>query len=946
MSAPSDWGRVERALDEVLDRSLAERDDWLERVGRTDPALARDVERFLAALDASPGFLERPVAACAAELVATSLDEVSDDISDDAPLPTATIGPYRLIRELGRGGMGTVYLAERNDGEFTKAVAIKMVRFGTGLAGDSRRFQTERQILASLDHPGVARLLDGGTTPDGIAYLVMEYVEGESIDRYVAGRALSVDGRLALFDRVADAVEYAHRQLVVHRDLKPGNILVSAAGEVKLLDFGIAKLLDVEPGSDATRTGVILATPAYASPEQIRGEPVSTASDVYALGVVLHHMLTERSPYRVGAEASPRQLAAAICDEIPDRPSVTVTDPALRRRLAGDLDAIMLTALAKETDRRYQSVTQLRDDLRRHRDGFPVVARPPTRAYLAGKFVARHRGKLLAAALVVLALAAGATVAAWQARAAVIQAERAERVTRFVKDIFGGTDPDRSQGREVSARELLDQGAARLATELTEEPAVRAEMLAVVATLYQRLGLPDSAARLLERAIQIDEASGAAELDRAARLAALASVRFDLGDYQATESLATAALTTRRRLLGARDPRITTSLADVATARSVQGDYGVADSLFRVVLALERRRGDSAAAARTTGLLGQVLWRQGRYDEAVPLLEDVLAFDRRVHGEVHTYTATSLQHLGSVLMDQGAFDSATILFERAIAVREQLLGPEHPLVASALGNLADLYQKHGKLEPAERANLRALAIRRSAYGDSHPEVALSHNNLAVVHYFLGRHRDAAEGFERTLAIWRPLLGDQHSSVLTGLNNLGSAYRSAGNLVAAERILEEVLAIRIGTLGESHQDVAQSRNNLALLHAEQGKHREAEAGFAAATRIWRSTLGERHPNVAYGLISHGRFLSDRGRCVEGEPLLRDAVALREAALDPASPDLAMARRELAICLSSLGRSDEAIVLLDLAIPVMRDTWGPEGDGTRRAVAARAEAAGRR
>jgi serine/threonine protein kinase/tetratricopeptide (TPR) repeat protein len=930
------WIRVESALDEALGRPTGERVAWLVTLGQTDPELRREVERLLGALDASPGFLERSAAAMVPDLVATSLDE-----APAAPAPAGAIGPYRIVRELGRGGMGSVYLAERGDGEYRRLVAIKVVRAGLGWNDDDRRFRTERQILASIDHPGVARLLDGGTTPDGTAYLVMEYVDGDPIDRYAARQALSVDQRLALFDQVASAVEYAHQRLVVHRDLKPANILVTAQGEAKLLDFGIAKLLEGGEDAEITRTGVILATPAYASPEQIRGEAVSVASDVYALGVLLYQLLADRGPYRLPVGALPQQWAAAICDEIPERPSAVAADPDRRRELAGDLDAIVRTALAKEPDRRYPSVAHFRDDLRRHRQGLPVTARPATRRYLLGKFVARHRPQVVGTAIGLLAMAAGAAAAVWQARTASRQAERAERVTRFVETIFEVADPDRSRGEDISARELLDRGAARLGTDLGTEPTVRADLLAVVAGLYQRLGRFDSAGQLLQRAIALDSSSQAAPLDRADRISALASIRHDLGDYPAAESLATVALSIQRRHLSADHPVVTATMSEVGAARGAQGDYPGADSLLRRALAIERRRGDSLAVASAAGRLGHLEWRRGRYPEAVPLLEEALGLERRFHGETHTRTATSLQRLAAALADQGAFDSATALLDRAIATRERLLGADHPLVASAVGNLADLYQKHGRLDLAEGANLRALTIRSRTLGDAHPDVALSYNNLAVVQFFRIRYPEAIQGFERALAIWRPLLGDEHPTVLSALNNLGSAHRAAGDLAAAERMLAEVLAIRLRVLGESHQDVAQSRNNLALLHAARGKVAEAETGFGAATRIWRSALGGRHVNVAFGLVGHGRLLSDRGRCREAEPLLSEAVAIRQDALDSASTDLALARREWAICLGRLGRRAEAISLLERVVPVLRERWGPSDVGTTRATAALAE-----
>jgi serine/threonine-protein kinase len=920
--AAPEWSRVETELDAALDRDSADRAAFLADLRRRDPAVAASVDRLLRAIDAGPSLLDRALPEIAPDLVVGCLEP-----GESAAPPVEAVGPYRLLREIGRGGMGEVYLAERSDGQYQKQVAVKLVRPGVDRAGLERRFERERQILATLEHPNIARLIDGGVTDAGLPYLVLEYVEGSRIDEYCERKALGPLGRLDLFDRVAGAVEFAHQKLVVHRDLKPGNILVSDAGEVKLLDFGIAKLLDEDPAvGGVTRTGALLATPEYASPEQVRGEPVSAATDVYALGVILYELLSGRRPYRA-TSATPHDLAVAICEELPPRPG-----------LGGDLDAIVLMALAKEPAHRYGSVQQLRDDLERYRRGFPVRARPATRRYRAGKFLRRNRGKLVATTLVTGAVVAGLAATTWQARSAQREARRAERVVAFLSGIFQVSDPDRSGGGEVTARQLLDRGAAQLDRELGTEPALRADMLRTIGVLYQRLGHYPQARALIERSGTVLDSIGAGPLDRATQAAALVSVLHDLGDDAAAEVRAREVLEVRRRSLGESDPQVSKSLSDLAVVLARRGAYDEADSLYRRALALERRRSDDSSAATTLNNLALVHQARGRTAEARRLQEEALALDRQRFGEEHTRVATDLQNLASTLTMEGAYDSAEALLTRAIRVRERLLGPDHPLVATALGALANTYGEHGRLDSAASLNRRVLELRERALGARHPLVAESYNNLAVTEYRRARFDLAATAIGRALEIWRPALGDTHPTFLTALNNLGAIKRAGGDLAGAEPVLREVLALRRRRFGEVHASVAQSYNNLALLLDARGARAEAEASFREAERVWRAALGEKHVTVAEALLGRGRLLCAAGRAAEGEPLLREAVALRSAALDSTSVALAAVRRELAICLIALSRLGEAERLLLAAIPRMEAQWGPNDAGTRRATGA--------
>lgn len=888
---------------------------------------------------APPGFLATPVGEHLPELMRTAFERA------EAGLPGGEgnrFGPYRVTGEIGRGGMGRVYEAERADRTYDRRVAIKTVRFAGASGRLADGFEAERRILAGLEHENIARLYDAGTTPDGIPYFVMELVEGRRIDVYCEEEGLSVDERLALFDRVCGAVEYAHGKLTVHGDIKPGNIMVTEDGVPKLLDFGVARLLEAEGESvPADRDGdrganggstLLAMTPEYASPEQLRGASASTASDVYALGILLYVLLAGRHPYppvrrtRAEVERVIRETTIA-----PPSAVVPPDDAACRRRLRGDIDAIVMATIRPEPDRRYGSVGALRRDLRDHRAGLPVSARSGGWRYRSAKFARRHRVGLAATALVFFSLAAGLAGTAWQARVAEQQAERAERTRDYLVGLFETFDPDAAGIGAVTAEELLDRGAERLERDLADQPAVRAELGSVLGGLYQRMGLYGKARTLLSSArAELLDAHGERHPEAAAATAALASVLYDEGDYEAADSLARAALAVRRDLLGERDTSVANSLGSLSAIRSAQGEWEEARALQEEALTIDRRVGTSEQVAADLDNLGVIHIRQGEYEEAVELLEESLALRREIFGNRHTKVAYSLLNLSEAHSGAGRYDEAERLLRECIALRRELLGDQHPHTALALNNLGSTLQRAGDLEGARAAHEEALALRRAALGDSHPDVAASINNLAVVAYFQGDYSGAADRFAEVLRIWRTHFGDEHPNVLTGMNNLGAARREAGEYEAAELVLREVLRLRREVLADDHPDIGQSLNNLAIVLHEMGATARAERTYREAVASWRDSLGDEHPTLASGLSGLGRLLTETGRAAEAEDLLREAVAIREASLEPDAPLLVSSRAWLGLALADLGRRDEALELLEPAYPLLEERWGPDDD----------------
>ena len=513
------WQHADRIFDEALDLPPGQRAAFLDRACGGDVQLRALVERLLNAAE-----IEDPGFKSGGALQGAFGDTFRKELTRSDNLAAGTlVGRYRIVREIGRGGMSVVYLAERADGQFRQEVALKLLQCGLATSQIARRFDRERQILAQARHPGVARLLDGGTTPGGCPYLVMEHVDGRPIDLYCDQERLSVPDRLRLFLQVAQAVEDAHRNLVVHRDIKPSNILVTADGHAKLLDFGIAKLLDPTATSGEALTGsaIRLMTPAWASPEQVRGDPVTTASDVYQLGLLLYLLLTGCFPYDVG-DGAPAVRMLAIAQQEPVRPSVAAVSPEgcgvapgqqpktveeiarvrdttpgrLRRLLAGDLDAIVLTALCKEPGRRYGSVAQLVDDLERSLAGRTIGARPDSWAYRTGKLIRRHAGAFtaaVAASAVGLALGLAYTAGLMQER------DRARQEAEFLRELFEGSSQG-AQGEALTPRQLLDRGVARVDLELAEDPALQADLLEDLGEMYRSLGLHAEARDLQSRA--------------------------------------------------------------------------------------------------------------------------------------------------------------------------------------------------------------------------------------------------------------------------------------------------------------------------------------------------------------------------------------------------------------------------------------------------------------
>jgi serine/threonine protein kinase/tetratricopeptide (TPR) repeat protein len=843
---PERWQRIEELFCTVVDRPHAEREAYLTRVCDGDEELRREVLSLLER-DTSEDFIQAPIAGVAKSLSPDPPDEFTED----------RIGPYRLIRIVGRGGMGAVYEAVRDDDQFQQQVAIKLIKGGMDSDFVRKRFVLERQILASLDHPHIARLFDGGTTKDLRPYFVMEFVDGEPITEYCHRHNLSLDDKLKLFRDVCSAVQHAHQKLVVHRDLKPSNIMVTADGTPKLLDFGIAKLLALDPGDASTRTetALRLMTPDYASPEQVRGGAITTMTDVYSLGVVLYELLTDRRPYQFNTY-SPYEIEHAICDTEAPAPSDVArhqssAPPKLARQLAGDLDNIILMALRKEPVRRYQSVEQFSEDIRRYMTGLPVIARKDTFRYRAGKFARRHKaGVTIMVLLAVFAVAlAVLSVRLVRERDRANQAAAtAEAVTQSLVAVFEFADPSKSLGNTITAKELLDQGAEKVVRDLKDQPTSQAKLMDTIGSLYQSIGVYDRAQPLLEEALKLRRQTlGTEHIDVATSLHRLGLLMYLKGDHAASEPLCRDALAMRRRLLKPDHPDVTQSLDDLGNVLVGEGKLTEAEPLLREALALRRNRlgPEHKDVAASMNSLGRLYSDRGQFTEAAELYRQSLAIHRKLYGSEHPLVAGSLNNLAAMLQELEDFDGAAVLYREALAMRLKQLGQDHPDVALSLSNLASILQDKREYDEAEQLYRQSLALRIKLFGEGHPRLAITMNNLATLLKDKGNYAEAESLFQQTLALRRKLLGETHYETATTISNLGNVFLVQGQYNEAMRHFQQALEIYQKALSADHWMVYRTRSFIGSCLTKLKRYREAEEQLLAAHAGLKTTRGERH-----------------------------------------------------------------------------------------------------
>jgi tetratricopeptide (TPR) repeat protein/tRNA A-37 threonylcarbamoyl transferase component Bud32 len=921
----------EDLFDRLVDLPDEQRQAQLTLLAANDRDLARLLGQLLDADSVPTPFFEHPLQAAA---VAPTEEE--------AQLPAgAMVGSWRVVRLIGRGGMGEVYLAERDETSFVQRAALKIIKRGMDSGAIVRRFLRERRILASLDHPNIARLFDGGVGPDGRPFFALEYVEGEPITEYCRRQGLSLDEIVKLMQTVAETVASAHRQLVVHRDLKPANILVTPEGVPKLLDFGIAKLLE-EQGSEkltVTHLGVGALTPAYAAPEQILGETVSMATDVYALGVLLYELVTGEHPHRRN-HWTLAALITAIEHESIERPSATLAklDAPVRqrRRVAGDLDLIILTALHRDQSRRYASAQRLADELGRFLAGRPIDARGDDLRYRLRKLVARNRVAAAAVGLATIAVLGGLAAALWQAREAHIaarhaaaEARRAQHVAAFLVSIFGRSDPEASdpqatQTQGLTARDLLEQGAAQIDTRLANEPEVQADLFEAVARVETNLSLVDPALLHAHRALALRRAMLPPTDGRVGlALAALAGAERQRGSLPQANQTFESALKILIPAMGEDSVEVAVVRRDLAESLPKPEQSVRAVALEKQALAtFERRLGpNDFETATTLRELGSAYEENGQYQEAEDAYRRALVPLRALLGPLHGQVLGIQVDLAGLLDRIGRPAEARPMFETAIAGVRKTLGPRHILLAEDLFSYGVLLINQGDFEAGDRAFTEALSI----YGRERFEGGHCVRYLGVSAMRQGRYEEAAQYFTHAAEIYSRALGPDNVQRWRALANLGFAHFHLGKVQQAQSELREAVD-KIDHLagGESYEvraplkmlgevETADGETDRALKTLDRAraleirlfKTRDNHDVAATNLLIARALLARDHP----GDVETARRELDEGLGIfarvmptdpyNGETLLESGrLALRQGDRVRAQRELAAAESQLA------------------------------------------------
>jgi serine/threonine protein kinase/tetratricopeptide (TPR) repeat protein len=976
--------RTESLFAAAVALSRDERAGFLDAECPDDPAMRRRVEALLRAHERAGHLLDNPVPG--------SSERTAEYVCDEVP-GTFVAGRYKLLEAVGEGGMGTVWVAEQVE-PVRRKVAVKLIKAGMDSKSVLARFEAERQALALMDHPNIAKVFDGGLTDAGRPFFAMEYVKGVPIVEYCDAARLCVPERLRLFAHVCQAVQHAHQKGIIHRDLKPSNILVAPYDDrpvPKIIDFGLAKATQQSLTERTLHTAheAVLGTPLYMSPEQaqLNNLDIDTRSDIYSLGVLLYELLTGTTPLekRRFKQAAWDEVRRIIREEEPPKPSTRLsstdmlpslaagrqTEPLrLTKMVRGELDWIVMKALEKDRNRRYETANGFALDIERFLAKEPVLAAPPNARYRLRKFARKHRAALTTAATIALLLVAGVAASTWQAirasraeseavaarvaeakerakavaerddkeqaRAAEAQQRRladeardqaneeaavAKAVSDFLQhDLLAEADPSKNPRNEaVSVEELLMRAANRIDDKFNEQPRVEAAIRSTIGATYLLLGMPANAVPHLECALEIRQrVLGPEDRETIGSMIELATALMNLGRFDKAEALKVKAMEISSRILGDDDPVTLTAMNNLAGQYAEQGELAKAAPLYFQALERTRRVHGDDDLLTLAGLnnLAVNYMERGQFAEAEPLLVKALEGSRRIQGEEHPRTLQIMGTLGRVYQDRGQYAKAESLIAKALEAQVRVLGAEHEETLMNMNNLAFLYKIQRAYAKAEPLYVKVLETSRHVLGDEHPRTLVYANNMGGLYRSLGKLAEAEAILVKTLEAQKRILGEEHSSTLATMGNLESLYKTEKLFAKAETLALARLQISRRVLGEEHPDTIAARSNLGRLHADVGNdHARAEPILRDVLNLRRRVLGDTHPDTIDSMHHLAVTLHSLGNVEQAIPLFVEKLGVQEARLGVGHPDTIRTAFNLAVNYRDGGRLDDAVAMFD-------------------------------
>jgi len=912
------WTRINALLEQAMDQPATERRDWLENACGDDSELFAEILQLLSYDAEQTGGLLTSVQSVAADL----------NRDDEARYIGEKLGNYRITSKIAEGGMGSVFLADHSAEDFDQQVAVKLLPHHLLSSAATRRFVEERSILASLQHPNIARLIDGGTLSDGVPYIVMDYIEGESIDRYCENNNLDNAAIIDLVVRICDAIQYAHRKLVIHRDIKPSNIIVDHRGIPHLLDFGIAKLVDPEQNNPAlTHEEHRIMTPMYASPEQIEGQQITTAADIYGLGLLLYRLLTGQLPYS-STPTTPRELANAILSQTPDKPSAVAIANRQRRALRGELDTILLTALRKSPERRYASVAALADDLQRFRDQRPILARRDSSLYVIRKFVARHRLPT-AAALAVLAGAVGMT--AYYTRQLALERDTAEQTAAFLSDLFAANDPYQKNRDGLTVETLLEAGLEKLERDTELAPLVRARLLTTVALVQRNLGNVDHADVLATEALELAETHAGRQHELTlSPLSVLSRVKTTSGDYAEAKALAERmlAVTDATRGRESKEAAQATHLLSIQAYRD--GDIETMGSWAEETYAIRKAiyADDDMAIATGATALGLYHWQSGQLEKARDYYAESADIQEAQSERNELQYASLLHNLALLHNDTGDYATAVATYERSVAIRRNAGSEKDHILPLTLYALAHSQSRLGNLPAAHRSFIEAVRRQADVAGREQHMVAYALNGYGMLLEEMGAHEHAGRLLAEANRIMETVFEEAHQDQAATWIGLARLAVHAREFDRGKLLIDRAIALRTEAEGEDDYGTLRAYNALGRLEYARGDYGAAAKSLDYALDRYESVGASEHPFALEAKSWIGRTRLAQGDSEEGIALLREARDLGESILPVTHVENAQRRLWLGEAWAANGEQTKGDAMVQAArdeLQAIKQSW---------------------